>query len=132
MDGTGQDLLKHFILRNKPHVIAVSAESREAFMMVEDVRTITAQLAEDGKCPPINFKLVDNSVAKIIAKSTRVKTQFPENRLLREAISISRMLQHGLLEYAQLCNTDEEIVKEKLHPMQDHVPRKQLLKGVHL
>jgi transcription elongation factor SPT6 len=96
MDGTSQDLLKHFILRNKPHVITVSAESREALMMVEDVRTITAQLAEDGKCPPINFELVDNSVAKIIAKSTRVKTQFPENRLLRKAIIIARMLQVNL------------------------------------
>ncbi|EFX64484.1 hypothetical protein DAPPUDRAFT_266300 [Daphnia pulex] len=124
--------LKDFIFRKKPHVIAVSAESREALMLVEDLQTISAQLAEDEEYPPINVELVDNSVAKIIAKSTRVKTQFPRNRLLREAISIARMLQDGLLEIAQLCNADEEIVNVKWHPMQDHVPRKQLLERLHM
>jgi transcription elongation factor SPT6 len=37
-----------FIISTKPHAIAVSAESREATMLVEDLRAITAQLVEDN------------------------------------------------------------------------------------
>jgi transcriptional accessory protein Tex/SPT6 len=87
--------VKDFILRNKPHGIAVSAGSREATILVEDLREIIAQLVEDKPSwQTIKVELVDNKLAKVFAKSTLAESEFPEfSLLLREAISISRQLQ---------------------------------------
>ncbi len=98
MDRTGKErdleMLRNFIFSMKPHVIAVSAESREATMLVKDLRAITAQLVEDNQWPLINIELVDTSLAKVFAFSTRAETEFREYpQLLREAISFARRLQ---------------------------------------
>jgi transcription elongation factor SPT6 len=86
--------LMKFIISTKPHAIAVSAESREATMLVEDLRAITAQLVEDNQWPLINVELMDNSLAKVFAFSTRAETEFREYpQLLRVSISIARRLQ---------------------------------------
>lgn len=86
--------LRNFIFNKKPHVIAVSAESREATMLIEDLRALTAQLVEEEQWPMINVELVDNSLAKVFANSTRAENEFREYpHLLREAISIARGLQ---------------------------------------
>ena len=87
-------MLRNFIYSKKPHVIAVSAESREATMLIEDLRAITANLVEDEQWPMINVELVDNSLGKVFANSTRAENEFREYpQLLREAISIARLLQ---------------------------------------
>ena len=101
MDRTGKErdlyMLRNFIFSKKPHVIAVSAESREATMLIEDLRAITAQLVEDEQWPMISVELIDNSLAKVFANSTRAETEFREYpQLLREAISIARGLQVSL------------------------------------
>jgi transcription elongation factor SPT6 len=98
MDRTGKErdleMLRNFIFSMKPHVIAVSAESREATMLVKDLRAITAQLVEDNQWPLINIELVDTSLAKVFAFLTRAETEFREYpQLLREAISFARRLQ---------------------------------------
>lgn len=98
MDRTGKErdlqMSRNFIFSMKPHVIAVSAESREATMLVKDLRAITAQLVEDNQWPLINIELVDTSLAKVFAFSTRAETEFREYpQFLREAISITRRLQ---------------------------------------
>jgi transcription elongation factor SPT6 len=95
MDRTGKErdleMLRNFIFSMKPHVIAVSAESREATMLVKDLRAITAQLVEDNQWPLINIELVDNSLAKVFAFSTRAETEFCEYpQSLRKAITIAR------------------------------------------
>lgn len=38
--------------------------------------------------------------------------------LLRQAVSIARKIQDPLVEYAQVCGTDEDILCLKLHPLQ--------------
>jgi transcription elongation factor SPT6 len=87
-------MLKYFISSGMPHAIAVSAESQEATKLVEDVRAIISELVEDGKWPTINVFLVDNSFAKVFAKSTGAESEFPQRPLLlREAISIARQFQ---------------------------------------
>ena len=56
------NMLRNFIFNKKPHVIAVSSESREATMVIEDLRALTTQLVEEEQWPMINVELVDNSV----------------------------------------------------------------------
>ena len=43
-------------------------------------------------------------------------SEYPE--LLRHAISIGRRIQNPLVEFAGLCNFEEELVCLRLHPMQ--------------
>ena len=75
-------------------MIAVSSESREATMVIEDLRALTTQLVEEEQWPMINVELVDNSLAKVFANSTRAEAEFREYpQLLREAISLARGLQ---------------------------------------
>lgn len=38
--------------------------------------------------------------------------------LLRQAVSIARKIQDPLMEYAQVCSTDDDILCLKLHPLQ--------------
>lgn len=38
--------------------------------------------------------------------------------LLRQAVSVARKIQDPLMEYAQVCSTDEDILCLKLHPLQ--------------
>lgn len=99
-DGKERDLtmLRKFIRKYKPHVIAVSGESREAIMLIEDLRSITTQLVEDDQWPSINVELVDNNLAKVFANSTRAENEFREYPLLlREAVSLARLLQVSLI-----------------------------------
>jgi len=126
-------LLRNFIMNKKPHVIVVSGESREAIMVVEDVREIVQNLVNDEQFPSINVELTDNSLAKVFANSTRGETEFREYpQLLREAVSLARRIQDPLIEYAQLCNNDEEIMCLKYHPLQDQLAKEELLETLYL
>ena len=123
--------LRTFIFNKKPHVIAVSGESREAIMLMEDLKSLVAVIVQDEQWPLIHVELVDNSLAKVFANSTRGETEFREYpHLLREAISLGRLLQDPLVEYSQLCNSDDEIVCLKFHPLQDQLSKEELLEGL--
>ena len=52
--------------------------------------------------------------------------------MLRQAVSIARRLQDPLIEFAQLCNTDEDILCLRLHPLQDAVSKDALLHTLQL
>jgi transcription elongation factor SPT6 len=149
----GKDLeeTKNFISKHKPHVIAVSSDSKKAAKLIEDLRAIIAQLVKDEKWQTMNVELVDNSLAKVFAKSTRAKTEFPQDLLYCEAIIIARVLQvnllsasfifnriqsnfkfffiqDALLAYAQLSNKD--MLKLKYHPLQKQLSKEELLEGL--
>lgn len=63
--------LKEFILNKKPHVIAITAESREAMMLCEDIKVILTELEQEEQMPPISVELVDNEVALIFENSNK-------------------------------------------------------------
>ncbi|XP_076452893.1 transcription elongation factor SPT6-like [Babylonia areolata] len=125
--------LKEFILNKKPHVIAITAESRTSCMLMDDIKDILAELEQEEQIPPINVELVDNEVAMIFENSTKAQSEFRDYPgPLRHAISIARRIQDPLVEFAQLCNSDEEILCLKYHPMQDIVSKEELLNAINL
>lgn len=63
--------LKSFIYSKKPHVICVGGESREAQMILQDLRDIVAQLVEDDQFPSISVEIVENELSKIYANSVK-------------------------------------------------------------
>lgn len=63
--------LKEFISTKRPHVVAVTAESKEALRIVEDVQRIIQELTEEVEMPAINVELVDNEVAMVYENSNK-------------------------------------------------------------
>lgn len=52
-------------------MICVGAESREALMIVNDIKEIIKQLAEDEQFPVIPVEILDNDLAKVYANSIK-------------------------------------------------------------
>uniref|UniRef100_A0A8D8RJL4 Transcription elongation factor SPT6 n=1 Tax=Cacopsylla melanoneura TaxID=428564 RepID=A0A8D8RJL4_9HEMI len=120
--------LRNFINSKKPHVIAVSGESREAIMIQKDLEGIIKQLGEDEEFPEVKVEIVDNEFSKIYANSLKGESDFKEYPvLLRQAISLARRLQDPLMEFSQLCTSDDEIMCLRYHPLQDNVSKEELL-----
>ncbi|ODN05104.1 Transcription elongation factor SPT6 [Orchesella cincta] len=125
--------LTEFIRNKKPHAIVIGGESREALMIQEDVKEIVSELVSEEAFPLITVEVVDNQLAKCYANSLKAGHDFPEYPLLlKEGVSLGRRLLDPLLEFTQLCNTDEEILCMRFHPLQDHVPKEELLEHLYL
>lgn len=65
--------LRKLIYKKKPHVICVGSESRDAIMIVDDIKEIVKQLVEDEQFPAIPVEILDNDMSKIYANSIRGK-----------------------------------------------------------
>ncbi|XP_050511669.1 transcription elongation factor SPT6 isoform X2 [Diabrotica virgifera virgifera] len=123
--------LKNFIFLKKPHVIAVGGESREALMIADDIRGVISELIESDQFPQIRVEIIDNELAKVYANSIKGSTDFRDYpELLRQAISLARRMQDPLVEFSQLCNSDEEILSLRFHPLQEQVQKEELLEAL--
>uniref|UniRef100_A0A336LY91 Transcription elongation factor SPT6 n=1 Tax=Culicoides sonorensis TaxID=179676 RepID=A0A336LY91_CULSO len=127
------DSLTDFIRNKKPHVIVVGGESREATMIQQDLQECVKKLTEDEQFPQIVVEIVDNELAKIYANSNKGTSDFREYPpLLRQAVSLARRLQDPLVEYSQLCTSDEEILCLRYHPLQEQLIKDELLENLYL
>lgn len=125
--------LRNFICTKKPHVICVGGESREALMVAADLKEIVSQLVEEEQFPQIAVEICDNELAKVYANSIKGENDFRDYpHLLRQAISIARRMQDPLIEFSQLCTSDEEILCLRYHPLQDQLLREELLEALYL
>ncbi|KAG8195803.1 hypothetical protein JTE90_004806 [Oedothorax gibbosus] len=125
--------LKDMILAKKPHVVVVAAESREATMIVEDVKQVINELVDNEGFPPINVELMENELGVLYMNSKKGEADFRDYPpLLRQAISLGRRLQDPLVEFSQLCTPDEDILCLKYHPLQGEMNKDELLNGLHL
>lgn len=125
--------MQDFVIRRKPHVIAVSGESRDALMVKEDLIQILKDLEEQEQFPKINVEIIENNLADIYAMSKKGEADFLDYPpLLRQAISIGRRVQDPLIEFSQLCNPDEELLNIKFHPLQDQLNGSELLNALYI
>lgn len=123
--------LKNFILTKKPHVVAIGGESREALMIVDDLKAVINDLVENEQFPLIKVEIIDNELAKVYANSNKGTADFRDYpELLRQAISLARKMQDPLIEYSQLCNGDEEILSLRFHPLQEQITKEELLEAL--
>ncbi|CAG0922503.1 unnamed protein product [Notodromas monacha] len=120
--------LRQLIIKHKPHVVAMAAESRAAQQLGSELETVLAELRTSHGFPEVTVEFVDNSLAKIYGNSLRGAEEFPEYPMvLRQAVSLARRIQNPLLEFAQLCTFDDEILCVPWHSMQDQGGRDALL-----
>ncbi|ENN77904.1 hypothetical protein YQE_05581, partial [Dendroctonus ponderosae] len=123
--------LRNFIYSKKPHVIAIGGESREALMIAEDLRGVVQELVESEQFPTVKVEIIDNELAKVYANSNKGVADFRDYpELLRQAISLARKMQDPLIEYSQLCNSDEEILSLRFHPLQEQITKEELLEAL--
>lgn len=77
--------LKEFIATKKPHVVAVTAESKEALRIVEEVQRLIQELTEEAEMPAINVELVDNEVAMVYENSNKGQVRHGVRELQQRA-----------------------------------------------
>jgi len=127
------DRIKDFIAEKKPHVIAVTSESRQALMIIDDIKAIISELEMEQQMPAITVELVDNELAMVFENTTRAQSEFRDYpSQLRHAISIARRLQDPLLEFAQMCNSEEDILCLRYHTLQESMAKEDLLEALYL
>ncbi|XP_029038298.1 transcription elongation factor SPT6-like isoform X2 [Osmia bicornis bicornis] len=125
--------IRNFIATKKPHVVVIGGESREALMISADIKECIANLSEEEQFPSIQVEIYDNELSKVYANSNRGVSEFRDYPdLLRQAISLARRMQDPLLEFSQLCTIDEEIMCLKYHPLQDQLPKEDLIENLNL
>lgn len=125
--------LKNLIQTRKPHVVVIGGESRDAMMLKQDIQQIVTTLVEDDEFASIAVEILDNELAKTYANSLKGESEFRDYPLLlRQAISLARRMQDPLIEFSQLCTTDEEILCLRYHPLQDQIPKEELLEALYL
>uniref|UniRef100_A0A673BVZ9 SPT6 homolog, histone chaperone and transcription elongation factor n=1 Tax=Sphaeramia orbicularis TaxID=375764 RepID=A0A673BVZ9_9TELE len=108
------------------------APSRDAQMIMEDIKRTISELEQESSLPAVGVELVDNELAKLYMNSKKSEVDFRDYPpLLRQAVSIARKIQDPLVEYAQVCSTDEDILCLKLHPHQEHVVKEDLLNALY-
>ena len=123
--------IRNLIASQKPHVIAIAGESRDALMIQLEMREIVASLIEEERFPSIQVEICDNELAKIYAKGKKGISEFREHSPeLRQAISICRRLQDPLVEFSQLCTSYDEILSLRYHTLQDQLPEDELLENI--
>lgn len=77
------ETLKNFILKKRPQVVAVSAESREAQSVVDDIKGSIAELEQENQMGTISVELVDSEVARVFQSSARAEVDFYLRKFLK-------------------------------------------------
>ena len=61
--------LKNFIMKKEPHVIAVSAESRDSVSLVQEIQEVLREIFQENNLPPAPVELVLPHVPRLFSKS---------------------------------------------------------------
>eukprot|EP01114_Cavostelium_apophysatum_P013868 TRINITY_DN3454_c0_g1_i4.p1 TRINITY_DN3454_c0_g1~~TRINITY_DN3454_c0_g1_i4.p1 ORF type:complete len:1553 (-),score=591.00 TRINITY_DN3454_c0_g1_i4:61-4719(-) len=125
--------LAEFIIQHEPNVIAVGAQL-DARKLYDELHQTLEELRNTGRIQAqIHIAYVDTEVARIFQFTERANSDFPEYpAVLRQAISLGRLLQDPLTETAGLCSdNNESLCSLKLHASQDMVGKEFLAKYLH-
>ncbi|VDD93440.1 unnamed protein product [Enterobius vermicularis] len=123
-----QDLnyLRKFVDKRRPHVIAICGESLEARYLKEDVELTLRDIQDLNRDIPV--EIVDNEAAKVYMYSKQAMAEFPDYPpLLRQAVSLARLLLDPLVEYCHFCNTERDILCISYHPLQAEINKDDLM-----
>eukprot|EP00069_Balaena_mysticetus_P000124 bmy_00116T0 len=113
-------------LTSTPH------SSRDAQMLIEDVKRIVHELDQGQQLSSIGVELIDNELAILYMNSKKSEAEFRDYPpVLRQAVSLARRIQDPLIEFAQVCSSDEDILCLKFHPLQEHVVKEELLNALY-
>ncbi|CAG8446539.1 1713_t:CDS:10 [Diversispora eburnea] len=113
-----------FIRKNKPHVIVIRCFDGRTRYLLEIVQEVVDYYKLQGG-DHIPVIAINNEVAKLYMSSPRAKKEFPNhNDLTRYCISLARMLQNPIGEYAVL---EESVASIIHHPLQSLLSHEKLI-----
>ncbi|THD22694.1 putative suppressor of ty, partial [Fasciola hepatica] len=126
--------LTNFMVKHRPQVIVIGCNCRRALYLQLDLQKLVDDLASERRLPRIHVELMETELAIVFAQSSRASADLPSSYspLLRQAISLGRRLQDPLAEFAQLVNTEDEILGFRWHPLQDSLSRDKLLQTLEI
>lgn len=127
-DTLNRDLLASFFKRHACDVIVVAGLNQYVRYFYEKVRSLYEELynlGELGNAPQCEVILHTDEVARVYQASQHSEEEFPNvNPFARYCISLARLFQDPLVEYASL---KENLANISFHPLQELLPREQLL-----
>jgi transcription elongation factor SPT6 len=116
------EVLMNLMDRHKPNVIAVGGfKPNTSTMLMRVLKEEVVEVYRSQFGDLIPMFLVDDECARIFMKSKKGLTEFPDNDypvLIRYLISLGRYVQEPTLEYAGLCNGDDDIRNVRMDPLQ--------------
>ncbi|ORX55479.1 transcription elongation factor Spt6 [Piromyces finnis] len=122
----GAEKLKEFLMHHIPDIIVVGGWTPDLITnrMMDRIRNVADDVSKElNLIRNIPVEIGDDNPAKIYMKSTRGKNEYPlYSPLMLYCVSLARTVQDSLMEYAALCNTDNEISLLRLDPLQPMVP----------
>uniref|UniRef100_A0A915AX80 Suppressor of Ty 6 homolog n=5 Tax=Parascaris univalens TaxID=6257 RepID=A0A915AX80_PARUN len=122
------EYLGKFIAKRRPHVVAICGENLHAYYLKRDIEIMLRQLAESNNLPVIPVEIVDNEAAKVYMHSKQAATEFPDYPLLlKQAVSLGRLLLDPLIEYCHMCNIDQDVLCISYHPLQTEINKDDLM-----
>jgi transcription elongation factor SPT6 len=127
------DNLRDFIVKTNPHVIAMAGEDLEAIRLQTDISALIRQMKEDNEIPyQIPVEIVACDIAKVYMNSRMAVEELPSYPpVLRQSVALARCLLDPLVEFCHLCNTEDDILFVKFHPLQEEVAKQDLLTAIH-
>jgi len=122
----GAETLRQFLIQHVPDIVIVGGWTPDLITnkMMEKLNKIAQDVSSElNLSKDIPVRIGDDNPAKIYMKSSRGKKDFPGlPPLMLYCISMARTVQDSLMEYAALCNTENEINLLRLDPLQSMVP----------
>ena len=122
----GAEALREFLMHHIPDIIIVGGWTPDLITnkMMEKIRKIADDVSKElNLIKNIPVEIGDDNPAKIYMKSARGKNEYPlYSPLMLYCVSLARTVQDSLMEYAALCNTENEISLLRLDPLQTMVP----------
>ncbi|KAH7696935.1 SH2 domain-containing protein, partial [Aphelenchoides avenae] len=127
------EMLRDFIVKTQPHVIALAGEGLDAIRLQLDLKVLIKNMYDQGELPyslPVEF--VNCDIAKVYMISQAAQDEMPMYPpVLRESICLARCLLDPLVEFCHLCNAEDDILFVKFHPLQDEIPKQDVLWTIH-
>lgn len=127
-DTNNRDLLASFFKRHPCDVIVVAGLNHYVRFFYEKVRSLYEELynlGDLGNSPQCEVILHTDEVARVYQSSQYSEEEFPNvNKFARYCISLARLFQDPLVEYASL---KENLANISFHPLQELLPKEQLL-----
>ena len=122
---------RHFFRQKKPHVITIAANDMNARGVLYEVQEVLKE--EDDFPDTLEAHLLENSLVKVYANTNKASSDFCDYpQVLKEAISIRRIMQDPLIEFGHLYGPEYEILCMRYHPMQDLAGEEGFLEAVNL
>ncbi|KAL3102217.1 hypothetical protein niasHS_003626 [Heterodera schachtii] len=122
--------LIELIARRQPHLVVIGGEDIDALRLTTDVRLSINEAAQQNLKIPLQLsvEIANSDAARVYMNSRMAMQEFPKYPpLLLKAISLARFTLDPLIEICHLCNADDDIMYMKFHPLQNEVPKQELL-----